>query len=414
MNPFENPEFLRRKAFYADTVACKKTDRVLVAPHIALVPMTLYGEVTVQDVMQDMRAGFDVFLRYQKEYDPDLAWGPDQVWSIPALELLDSQLLRWPGRHFDDPNRSFQVLDREYMKREEYEDYIDDPTGFMMRKLLPRHYAKLGPLESIDFSNPVWEGALFSMIPFALPHVKEMLAAMGDAGGFMLDKAKAMGDFAALMAENGWPMAMDIAGSVPFDLFNDTLRGLLNTSIDMLECPDLLLAAIEKATKIQKRSLAARMAQAPNPVVIFFLHNGMDTFMSREQFETFYWPGLKAMVDTVVENGGTAFLYTEEKYDAKLDLLATLPAGKVCVHLINSNMEKAKELFAGKICISGGVDGPMLRFGSPDDVVKDVKRAIDILAPGGGYFLNTSTSIDIAKPENLRALYDTARTYMKY
>jgi uroporphyrinogen-III decarboxylase len=120
------------------------------------------------------------------------------------------------------------------------------------------------------------------------------------------------------------------------------------------------------------------------------------------------------MTETVIEMGGVVRLYTEEKYDSKLDLLATLPAGKVCVHLINSDMELAKKHFAGRIALSGGVDGPLLAFGRPEDVVRDVKRAIDICAPGGGYILDTSTSIDIAKPENLRALFDTVNTYMKY
>ena len=77
-------------------------------------------------------------------------------------------------------------------------------------------------------------------------------------------------------------------------------------------------------------------------------------------------------------------------------------------------MERAKELFAGKICISGGIDGTLLKYGEPEDVVKNVKHAIDVLAPGGGYFLNADVSLDTAKPENMHALFDTAFNYMKF
>ena len=128
-----------------------------------------------------------------------------------------------------------------------------------------------------------------------------------------------------------------------------------------------------------------------------------------------YWPGLKACIEAVIECGGVPHIYLEDKYDDKLDIFADeLPAGKCIMTLINCNMERAKELFAGKICISGGVDAALLEYGTVDEVVKNVKHSIDILAPGGGYFLNADMSLDNAKPENLHALFETANTYMKY
>lgn len=112
--------------------------------------------------------------------------------------------------------------------------------------------------------------------------------------------------------------------------------------------------------------------------------------------------------------GGIAHVYLEDKYDDKLDIFAgELPPGKCIFTLINCDMEKAKEKFAGKICISGGVDGTLLQYGTKEEVVKNVKHAIDVLAPGGGYFLNCDVSLDVAKPENLHALFDTARNYRK-
>jgi len=35
----------------------------------------------------------------------------------------------------------------------------------------------------------------------------------------------------------------------------------------------------------------------------FPLHKGDDTFMSRKQFETFYWPSLKKVMDALIEEG---------------------------------------------------------------------------------------------------------------
>ncbi|MGN1155614.1 MAG: uroporphyrinogen decarboxylase family protein [Agathobacter sp.] len=302
------------------------------------------------------------------------------------------------------------------MAAEEYMEYAEDPTGFIMRKILPRHYAALKGLEMVDFSNSIWQGGLYSMIPCGLPPVKAAFAALSEAGEKMLHTAQAGGKVMETLAGMGWPSLCDQATVAPFDLFNDTLRGFLNTTMDMIECPDELLCALDTSTKMQVRTIKNTFATQPFcKNMVFFLHNGFDMFMSREQFETFYWPGLKACVEAVIECGGVPHLYVEDKYDSKMDIIVRdLPAGKCILTLINCNVEKWKEACQGKICLTGGVDGTLLQFGTPEQVVKNVKDTIDLWAPGGGYILNCDTSLDVAKPENLHALFDTANSYMKY
>ncbi|MCD8218694.1 MAG: hypothetical protein LUD01_11810 [Clostridiales bacterium] len=413
-----NEIFQERLKLFEDTVACKRTDRVLAAPMIMYLPILMYGDVTIQDVMMDYSKAEPSFVRYHQEFQPDLAWGPQSIYPSSALDGLGCQDLKWPGKQIEDPNGGFQVLDREdgYMSPDEYLEYAEDPTGFMIRKVLPRHYSALQGLEMLDLSNAIWQGGLYSMIPAALPPVQSAFQAMAEAGGKMMKTAEAGGKIMGTLAAMGWPSATDGAFSAPFDLFNDTLRGFLNTTMDMIEYPDELLAAVETSTKMQVRAIKNTFATQPFvKTVTFFIHNGMDMFMSREQYQTFYWPGLKKCIETVIELGGTPHIYLEDKYDDKLDIFANeLPPGKCIFTLINCDMEKAKELFAGKICISGGVDGTLLQYGTKEAVIENVKRSIDILAPGGGYFLNCDVSLDVAKPENLHALFDTARSYMKY
>ena len=413
-----SPEFLERMGLYMDTVACRRVDRICTSPMIMYLPIYLYGGVNVHDIMMDYSKANDCYIRYHQEYQPDLGWGPQAIYPGAALEGLDCQYIRWPGKQIADLNAPFQVVDREegYMDPEEYLEYAEDPSGFIMRKLLPRHYKALQGLEMVDFSNLVWQGGLYGMIPFALPPVQQAFGALAEAGGKMMKMAEDGGKLVGMLAGMGFPSACDQGLCAPFDVFNDTMRGFMNTTMDVIEYPDELLVALEACTKIQVRDIKRQFARSPwMKNVVFFLHNGFDSFMSREQFETFYWPGLLACVNAVVECGGIPNLYVEDSYDSKMDILARdLPAGKCVVTLINCNVEKAKELFAGKICLSGGVNGVLLEHGSKEDVIKDVKAAIDLWAPGGGYYLNCDVSLDRAKPENLHALFDTARNYIKY
>lgn len=412
-----NSKYTERVKMLDDILNYRKTDYVPAAPCIQYLPIYLYGDTTVQEVMMDYGKAEECFVRFHQEYDPDFAWGPQAIYPGAALDVLDCQYIKWPGKHMSDPNAPFQVLDKEdgYMSAEEYLEYAEDPTGFIMRKILPRQYRALKGLETVDFSNAIWQGGLYGMIPCGLPAAKSAFHALSEAGEKMLGMAQSGGKVMEALAGMGYPAMYDHSVIAPFDVFNDTLRGFLNTTMDMIEYPDELLVALEACTRIQVRAIKNVFATQPSVKhVAFFLHNGFDTFMSREQFQTFYWPGLKACIDAIVECGGHPQLYIEDKYDNKMDIiLKDIPANKCLLSLINCDAEKWKTECQGKVALSGGVSGTLLEFGTPEQVVKNVKETLDIWAPGGGYVLNCDVSLDKAKPENLHAMYDTARNYQQ-
>ena len=148
--------------------------------------------------------------------------------------------------------------------------------------------------------------------------------------------------------------------------------------------------------------------------VPFYVHNGNDDFMSVENFERFYWPGLRKTVETVIECGGVPRIYTEGNYAKKLDFFKELPKGKCILNIIGTDPKLAKEKLGGHMCLSGGVDGTIVEFGTPEQVERNVKETLDVLAPGGGYILDCSVSLEVAPRENLRILFDTAREYGRY
>jgi uroporphyrinogen decarboxylase len=64
----------------------------------------------------------------------------------------------------------------------------------------------------------------------------------------------------------------------------------------------------------------------------------------------------------------------------------------------------------------GGVDTQhVLPFGKPQEVVEEVKRRIDDLAPGGGFVFAAVHNIQsLVPPENIVAAFDTALNYGRY
>ncbi len=78
--------------------------------------------------------------------------------------------------------------------------------------------------------------------------------------------------------------------------------------------------------------------------------------------------------------------------------------------------KRLKQTYGRDITFWGGIDTQhVLPFESPAEVVDEVKRRIDDLAPGGGFILAAVHNIQAqVPPENIVALYDTALDYGKY
>jgi uroporphyrinogen decarboxylase len=78
--------------------------------------------------------------------------------------------------------------------------------------------------------------------------------------------------------------------------------------------------------------------------------------------------------------------------------------------------ELKKQFGRDMVFWGGGVDTQhVLPFGSPQDVVEEVKRRIDDLAPGGGFVFAAVHNIQaLVPPENIVAAFDTALEYGTY
>ena len=71
-----DPKFFARTQLLDDMLNYRKTDHVPAAPMIQYLPIYLYGDTTVQDVMMDYGKAENCFIRFHQEYQPDFAWGP--------------------------------------------------------------------------------------------------------------------------------------------------------------------------------------------------------------------------------------------------------------------------------------------------------------------------------------------------
>ena len=72
-----------------------------------------------------------------------------------------------------------------------------------------------------------------------------------------------------------------------------------------------------------------------------------------------------------------------------------------------------KETYGQRLCIIGNIDSSRtLPFGTPEDVAAEVREAIDIAAPGGGFILASDHSLhDGISIENIQTLFKVGAEY---
>ena len=114
------------------------------------------------------------------------------------------------------------------------------------------------------------------------------------------------------------------------------------------------------------------------------LHKGMDGFMGDEQYRNYYWRHLQKIIEEIIDSGHVPHIYTEGKYNSRLDCLAEVPKGKVFYHFEEVDMAEAKKKLGDVACIAGGFRATLLEWGTKQEVIDECKRLLDICAPGGG------------------------------
>ncbi|MCK8817610.1 hypothetical protein MWH28_09595 [Natroniella sulfidigena] len=400
-----------------DVIELKQPDRVPIAPNIGFYPAE-YAGITAEEAMYDYDKLGMAWEEFNQDFDFDFLVSTAMIGPGPVFETLDYQLYRWPG-HGTEPDTSYQCVEDEYMKADEYDALIADPSGFWMRNYLPRIFGSLAPwsqlgpftdLVELPFVGP-------SMFPVGLPDVQEAFEKYLEAGREALEWIQATGEIdGKTTATQGVPGFLGGVTKAPFDVLSDTLRGTQPLMIDMFRRPEKIHEAMEQIVPIMIETGIRGATANNNPMVFIPLHKGADSFMSREQFQEFYWPTLKQVILGLVEEGCVPFLFVEGAYNKRLDLIADpeLPEGRTYWLFDKTDMVEAKKHLSGKAAIGGNVSASLIKTGTPKEVKDYVKDLMENVADDGGFILSTGVVVDDAEPENLKAMIEAAKEYGVY
>ncbi len=391
-----------------DAIQLKIPDRVPIVIPFGFFPAK-YAGITCEDAFYNPAKWKAAVIKTAIDFAPDVcAAGGAQ--SGVALEALDFKQMRWPG-HGVSPHHTFQFVEGEYMKADEYDAFLEDPTGFILQTHLPRVCGNLEPLKNL----PSLFFTLFSpLMLLGTPGLDAVLESISKARQEALKYNKEMGSLQTDLAELGFPPFGGVGTFAPFDVVADRFRGMRGSMLDMYRQPEKLIKASEMLLPIMLNNAISMAKRTGNTKVFMPLHKGAEGFMSLKQFETFYWPTFKGLLLGLIDAGLTPCPFFEGDYTSRLEYLRELPRGKVVGHFDTSDIVKTKEILGNHMCIQGNVPPSLLQTGTPQDVRDYCKNLIDVVGKGGGFIMSPRSSIDEVKPENLKAMIDFTREYGVY
>ena len=209
-------QYQERLARYLTALRNEKPDRVPIRPFVAEFTAK-YAGLTCQDVVHDYQQAFEAVIRCGKDFDWD-AMVPNMVYVWTGLaQALGLRYYGIPGigiPHTTGFNYIEPPEDEAFMRDDEYDALIADPTGFLYNTWLPRVAAEVSPLgQPANFRNNL---------------------ALVKGGMAMLQYFYAFGpQIQRMRTECGMPSAIAGIFKSPFDIIADKLRGYVGLVEDM-------------------------------------------------------------------------------------------------------------------------------------------------------------------------------------
>ena len=397
----------------------KKVDRVPIGAATLYFPAK-YSHISYEDMYYDQEKYKNASVRFAKDFNWDAACmlrtfetvtlglslaGTDPQNEVntalaavlgggSAPDLLNDHYSSHPGREIPSDTESQFKIKNPVMTSEEYDEFIDDPFGFLNRKVVPRVY---GALEEPGSSQSICALMKFGM---------KLGTALDDLQVFTQEMKTA----------DCPPWYMAICPN-PLDVLGAFLRDFDKVILDIHRVPDKvhkaceallpILLAVGKATgEISYQLTGSRRVFFP----VWY-----NSFLSEKQYREFHWPYLKYLCEELIKAGYTPLLSLQGTYDHLLETLLELPAGKAIAWFDRTDPVKARDIIGDHMCIAGGISPSLLIGGSVQEIDLQVKKLLTEMKKAAGFiFTLPFNAIGPAKIENVLAMTEAVHRYGGY
>ncbi len=203
------------------------------------------------------------------------------------------------------------------------------------------------------------------------------------------------------------------------------MRGMEAFFVDLVEDPEFAQALLRKTLDVCKGMMATFLEALGDNVDIIKIGDDLGTqtslLISPRMYRRYLKPLHAEYIQFIRERtkakilfhtDGDVFPLLDDLVEIGIDILNPIQtsAGRM------ANLRELKKRYGRNLVFCGGIDTHrLLPYGTPEEVRQEVRRVIEMLAPGGGYMLAAvHTIMDDVPAENILAMVDAALEYGKY
>lgn len=282
-------------------------------------------------------------------------------------------------------------VQRSPMQDNEYPQAIEDINKYVIETLMPRKYPQLftDNIEKVVSDIKVLYDGQMTIFAFL--------------NGPLTDMVK---------ERFGIPVFEYEYLNHPLDILFDDFRGFTGTIADLRRHKSEVKELCDILYRVRCNDFA-KMNYA-YPYVTQMPH--MPAYLNVKQFEEFYWPYYKEMIENIAKGGNKLYALTEGRWLHVVDFLRDLPKDSMIMNLDDDDVFEMHKLVGEKQIIAGGAQVSKLRLSGKEENIEWTKKVLDECAGDGGFIFTTDKYLvcegDIN--ENLAAINNYVHENGKY
>ncbi|MBN1491036.1 MAG: methyltransferase [Phycisphaerae bacterium] len=187
------------------------------------------------------------------------------------------------------------------------------------------------------------------------------------------------------------------------------LRGTENLYVDLIEQPAGLFTLRDRVHE-WNLAMIDRWAASDVDGIMWMDDWGsqQSLLMSPDLWRSLFKPCYREYVDRIHAGGKACFVHSDGYIDAVYEDLIEIGVDAINSQLFCMDIELIGRRFGGRITFWGEIDRQqLLPYGSTDDIRRAVRRVADALYDGHGGVIAQCESGVGARPENVRAVFET-------
>jgi len=193
-----------------------------------------------------------------------------------------------------------------------------------------------------------------------------------------------------------------------------TLSGVIygteRLMLDLIKNPEFV-HELNEITACVSEAFAVAKAEHGANVIVIADPTASTSLISPDMFQEFSLPYLRRVLRAIKETGAVPSLHICGKTGPVLENMANTEAKVLEVDSL-VDLEEAKSLAGGRICLMGNVGTAVILRGKPQDVELETRECIKKAAEGGGFILSSGCEVPLNTPmDNLKVMVRAAKKY---